>query len=105
MNSEENEVYEFLKQRPNRFVPLTEISRGLAPRLDCCHDSNWMAAILRRMEIEGWIETNPEGDYRLTRRADETTAFKKALETPGSPLGDTAIVTVSDGINKRAAAA
>jgi hypothetical protein len=104
MNSEETEVYEFLKQRPNRFVPLTEISRGLAPRLDCCHDSNWMAAILRRMEIEGWIETNPQGDHRLTRRADETTAFKKALDTPGSPLGDTAIVTV-EGVAKRAAAA
>src|SRR5262245_25577300 len=104
MNSEETEVYEFLKQRPNRFVPLTEISGGLAPRLDCCHDSNWMAAILRRMEIEGWIETNPQGDYRLTRRADETTAFKRALETPGSPLGDTAIV-ISDGLKKRAAAA
>jgi hypothetical protein len=105
MNSEETEVYEFLKQRPNRFVPLTEISRSLATRLDCCHDSNWMAAILRRMEIEGWIEANPQGDYRLTRRAEETTAFKKALETPGSPLGDTAIVTLSDGVSKRAAAA
>ena len=95
MNSEETEIYEFLKQRPRRFVPVAEISRGLSARQDFCRDRNWMIAILRRMEIEGWVEASPKGGYRLMHQPDETTSFKKAIETPGTPLGDTEIVSLA----------
>ena len=95
MNSEEKEVYEFLKLRPNRFVRVAEISKELGARQDFCRDRNWMTAILRRMEIEGWVEASPKGGYRLMHQPDETTSFKKAIETPGTPLGDTEIVSLA----------
>ena len=54
-----------------------------------------------RMEMEGWVETNEAGEYRFKRRSDETTSFKQALETPGTPLGDTAIISLEDVKNGR----
>ena len=56
------------------------------------------------MTIEGWIETNPRGDYRLKPRPDETTSFKKALESPWVPLGDTTIISLQDVTEKQAEA-
>ena len=96
MSSEESEIFEFLKKCPHRFVPVDEIVQHAGVGKDCCQDRNWVQAIIRRMEIEGWVEGNPEGEYRLKARPDETTAFRRALETPGAPLGDTAIITLED---------
>ena len=103
MNAEEREIYELLKYHPNRYLSLIEISQGAGPHKDFCQDRNWMQAILRRMEVEGWIEPNEAGEYRLKRREDETTSFKQALATPGTPLGDTAIITLDDVKKGRAA--
>jgi hypothetical protein len=105
MNIEEREIYELLKYHPNRYLSLIEIIQAAGPHKDFCQDRNWMQAILRRMEGEGWIEPNEAGEYRLKRREDETTSFKQALATPGTPLGDTAIITLDDVKDKRVDAA
>ncbi len=104
-STEENEVYELLKYQPHRYFSIIEITHGAGPHKDFCQDRNWMLAILRRMEMEGWLESNEAGEYRYKRRPDETTAFKKALETPGTPLGDTAIISIHDVQDKRSDAA
>ena len=96
MSNEETEIYELLKRLPNRFVSVTDISRSVGPRKSFNEDRLWALPILRRMELEGWVEANPFGEYRRKPLADETTSFKKALETPGMPLGDTAIIALSD---------
>ena len=104
MSNEESHLFEFLKRCPHRFVSLDEIVLRGGEEEDFCRDPNWVQAILRRMEIEGWVERNPEGEFRLKRRADETTSFKKALETPGAPLGDTTIISLADVGDDRAEA-
>jgi hypothetical protein len=104
MNSEESEMFEFLRKFPQRFVSVEEIVRMAGASKDLCQDRNWVQAILRRMEIEGWIESNPQGGYRPKARPDDTTSFLKALETPGAPLGDTAIITLEDVAEDRAGA-
>jgi hypothetical protein len=104
MSSEETEIYEFLKKCPHRFVPVDEIVQRNGANKDLGEDRNWVHAILRRMEIESWIEGNADGEYRLKARPDETTSFLKALETPGAPLGDTAIITLEDLADDRAEA-
>jgi len=96
MNTEEREIYELLKYHPNRHLSVIEIVQATGPHKDFCQDRNWMLAILRRMEGEGWVEANEAGEYRFRRRTDETTTFKQALETPGTPLGDTAIISIED---------
>jgi hypothetical protein len=105
MNIEEREIFELLKYNPNRYLSVTEITQAAGPHKDFCQDRNWMLAILRRMETEGWIEPNEAGEYRLKRREEETTSFKEALATPGAPLGDTAIITLEDVKNERVDAA
>ena len=105
MSTEETEIYEFLKRFPNRYVSLVDISKSVGPRKNFIEDRLWAQPILRRMEMEGWIESNPFGEYHLKDQPDETTTFKKALETPGLSLGDTAIVSLSDLKNDRADAA
>lgn len=105
MNTEENEIYELLKYHPHRYLSVIEITQGTGPHKDFCQDRNWLMAILRRMEMEGWIEANAEGEYRFKRKADETTSFKKAMETPGTPLADTAIISLGEVKDKRADAA
>lgn len=96
MSHEESHLFEFLKRCPHRFVSLEEIVLRGSEAEDFCRDPNWVQAILRRMEIEGWVERSPEGEFRLKRRADETTSFRQALETPGASLGDTTIISLAD---------
>lgn len=105
MSTEEHEIYELLKYHPNRYLSVIEITQAAGPHKDFCRDRNWMLSILRRMEQEGWVEANEAGEYRFKRRSDETTSFKQALETPGTPLGDTAIISLEDVKNGRVDAA
>ena len=48
------------------------------------------------MEMEGSVESNPFGEYRLKHRPEDTTTFKRALTMPGFPLGETSIITLDD---------
>ncbi len=96
MSIEESFLFEYLKKCPRRFVSLDEIATHAGQDHDFCRDRNWVQAILRRMEIEGWVEREEDGKFRLKAQPEETTSFKKALETPGAPLGDTTIISLAD---------
>ena len=96
MSNEETEIYEFLKRFSNRYVSVTDISNSVGARRNFNADRLWAQPILRRMEMEGWLEANPFGEYRVKFSSEDSTTFKKALETPGVSLGDTAIITLTD---------
>ena len=98
MSAEETEIHDFLKQFPNLFVSVLEISKRLGNRGRYDKDKVWARPVLRRMEMEGILESNPFGEYRLVLKAGENLAFKDALNAPGIsvPLGDTTIITLDD---------
>src|SRR5690242_6579832 len=105
MTTEEAEIFAFLKRFPNQFLSVGDISKSVGSRKQFNEDRNWALPTLRRMTLEGWIEVSPIGDFRAAHQSDETTSFKKALETPGAPLGDTAIICISDVQDERSKAA
>src|SRR5262245_60839559 len=105
MTTEETEIYKFLKRFPNQFVSVGDISKSVGSRKRFNEDRNWTLPILRRMAVEGWIEVSPFGEFRVAHQPEETTTFKKALETPGASLGDTAIICIEDTRQKKAGAA
>src|SRR5207247_8529787 len=78
MNADETEVYDFLKGYPGVFVSVTEISRRMGARRKFDQDRTWARPILRRMELDGTLESNDLGEYRIKKKANETTSFKKA---------------------------
>lgn len=96
MSTEENEILQFLKRFPNRYVSVTDISKCVGPRKNFNEDRCWAMPILRRLEMEGHIEASTFGDFRVKSQGDDTTHFLKALETPGMPLGDTTIISFQD---------
>jgi hypothetical protein len=100
MNAEETEIYEFLKERDNNFVSVTEISKFLGRGRRFQQDRNWARPVLRRMEVDGILESNPYGEYRIKGGAEaettEITDFKEALHKPGVSLGDTTIIRIED---------
>ena len=102
MNTEENEIYEFLKTRGSNFVSVVDISQALSRGRRFKDDRNWARPILRRMEIDGILESNPYGEYRLKEAAAEAetepepTDFIEALRKPGASLGDTTIIRIQD---------
>jgi hypothetical protein len=95
-NPEQIEIYDFLRRFPNLFVSVTEVSKNVGNRRRFNLDRYWSRPILRRMEMEGWVESNSFGEYRLKRRAEENTPFKEAINLPGMSLGDTAIITADE---------
>jgi len=95
MNIEENKILEFLRVRPNLFVSVLEISKFL-DRKKFESDRTWSRPLLRRMELEGQIEANPFGEYRVKKPEHDTNFFKQALGQPGIKLGDTTIVLLDD---------
>ena len=48
------------------------------------------------MEDEGLVERNESEEFRLRHQPDDTTEFLRALQNPGTSLGDTAIITIRD---------
>ncbi len=95
MNVEETEIFEFLKQFPRVFVSVIEISKSVGHRRNFLMDKTWARPICRRMEMEGILESNPSGEYRLKDPTSDTT-FLNALGNPDAALGDTTIITLDD---------
>jgi len=96
MNADECEIYSFLKEHANVFMSVMEISRSVGRGRRYDHDKTWARPILRRMEIDGILEANPFGEYRLLAADPGTMHFKEALKKPGAPLGDTTIIKLDD---------
>ena len=91
MNAEEQAICGFLKQYPGTFVSVTDISRRLGQQQKFKKDRAWSRPMLRRMELDGLVESNPCGEYRLKDTAGGTT-FLQALAKPNIPLGDTTLI-------------
>lgn len=99
MNAEEQQIYDLLKKDAETFVSVTEISKKLGRGRKFEEDRNWARPVLRRMEIDGLLESNPFGEYRLasgSAASSSSVDFKQALKTPGVSLGDTTIIRLED---------
>ena len=96
MNADETAVYKFLQTYPDTFVGVTEISRRLGARRKFQKDRTWARPILRRMELDGLLETNEYGEYRIKANSDGASAFKNALNQPGASLGDTTLIWLDE---------
>lgn len=96
MNADETEIYDFLKQFPNLFVSAMEVSKRVGHKRRYNNDRTWARPILRRMELDGLLESNPSGEYRLKCGVGEPPPFMIAVGTPGFSLGDTTIIKLED---------
>jgi hypothetical protein len=96
MNADELEIYDFLKGFGSNFISASEISKkvGKGRRFDI--DRTWARPILRRMEMDDILESNPFGEYRLKIATAGDLDFKQALGKPGVALGDTTIIKLED---------
>jgi hypothetical protein len=125
MNADEVRIIGFLNEFPDEFVSVIDVSRKLGKGRRYKDDRTWALPIMRRMEMDGLLETNDAGDFRVRTeyrdngkdqvkdqikdqakgskgskgtKASETKSidFKQALKTPGVSLGDTTIIRISD---------
>jgi hypothetical protein len=120
MNADEVRIIGFLNEFPDEYVSVIDVSRKLGKGRRYKEDRTWAAPIMRRMEMDGLLETNNVGDFRVrteyrdngkahdkgtstatkasTGKTTETKSidFKQALKTPGVSLGDTTIIRISD---------
>ena len=120
MNADEVRIIGFLNEFPDEYVSVVDVSRKLGKGRRYKEDRTWAAPIMRRMEMDGLLETNIAGDFRVrteyredknqakdqgkaqaketksTKTETKTIDFKQALKTPGVSLGDTTIIRISD---------
>lgn len=96
MTADETEIFNFLRDYPNLFISVTEVSKRLGHRKRFDHDRTWARPILRRMELDGTVEANAFGEYKAILKPTDTKFFKVAINVPGVPLGDTTIITLDD---------
>jgi len=101
MNADEQAICRFLEQYPGTFVSVTDISRRLGQQQKFKKDRAWSRPLLRRMELDGLVEANPCGEYRLKDTASGTT-FRQALTKPNISLGDTTIIGFIDETGEQA---
>ncbi len=96
MNAEETEIFEFLKRYGHVFVSVVEISKNVGDRRRFLCDRAWARPLLRRMEMDEVLESNPSGEYRIKGGNNNTTSFIKALARADIDLGDTTIISLDD---------
>ena len=97
LNPIEQEIFDYLKRAPLTFVSATEVSKSVGNRKWFNADRHWARPILRRLEMDGVVESNPFGEYRLSKPSDDTTTFRQALTIPGMTLANTTIVCEDSG--------
>ena len=97
MGTDETEIYNFLRSFKATYVSVTEVSRRLGARRKFNLDRAWARPILIRMEMDGVLESNEFGEFRIKNRASDTD-FKTALQSADStvPLGETTIIRLRD---------
>lgn len=97
MGTDETEIYNFLKQFRTVYVSVTEVSRRLGARRKFNVDRAWARPLLLRMEMDGMLESNEYGEFRIRNQAPDTD-FKTALLQADSsvPLGETTIIRLRD---------
>ena len=65
MDSDEREIFQFLKNRGADYVNGTEICRRAGGKRKFHEDPNWAKPILLRMEERGIIESDSQGRFRI----------------------------------------
>lgn len=97
MNADEKEIIEFLRSFREVYVSVVEVSRRLGARKRFNLDRTWARPVLMRMELDGLLESNEFGEYRLRNRTSDTN-FKEALQKADLTvsLGETTIIRLQD---------
>lgn len=96
MNTIEKDIYDLLCRYPKSYLSATEVSRSVGNRKWFHADRNWAKPLLRRLELDGWVESNAFGEYRIKRVMEGTTSFRSALHMTGVSLADTNIICLDD---------
>lgn len=96
MGCDEAEIYEFLKANAEKYFSVIEVSYRLGARRRFAEDRLWAGPILHRMHVEGLLDANQMGEFRVKENTGHTACFFKALEQPGVALEDTTIITLDD---------
>lgn len=65
MDSEEREIYYYLKSWKAEFISSREICRRAGGKRRFRHDEEWAKPVLARMLEKGIVETDAAGHYRL----------------------------------------
>jgi hypothetical protein len=65
MDSDEREIYHFLKLRNEEFIASREISRRAGGKQAFRQNAEWAKPVLLRMVERGILETDTNGHYRL----------------------------------------
>jgi hypothetical protein len=98
MSAEEYELYHYLNRTPGKFVSVYDIAKDLGGRRSFAASRDWATDCLSRLELEGLVEKNESGEYRIRHQPEDTTEFLRAIRSPGVSLGDTAIIRI-DGLS------
>jgi len=65
MDSEEREIFYFLKTRGEEFVSVKEIARRASGKKKFYDNPEWAKPLLMRMQERGVLESNGVGQYRI----------------------------------------
>lgn len=77
MDSDEREVYCFLKGQPDQFVPAISICRHAGDKHRRRESPDWAKPVLRRMQQRGILEVDAAGEYRLKPRPRDASPAKR----------------------------
>lgn len=77
MDSEEREVYYYLKAELGKFVPANAISRHAGGKHKYREAPDWARPVLLRMQERGILEVDAVGAYRLKPRPSKEATTKR----------------------------
>ena len=97
MNADEKEIFDFVESFGDLYISVGEVSHRLGTRGRYQENRLWAKPLMLRMEVEGILESNQFGEFRVKDRVTGTD-FVKAMEKPNPDidLGDTTIIKLTD---------
>ena len=79
MDDGQNAICEFLKMWPGQFVSRREICRRAGGKWRFQEDENWAVPVLHRMVVDGIVESDDSGHFRLMPKESADASNKPRL--------------------------
>jgi hypothetical protein len=79
IDSDQNDICQYLKSWPGQFVSRREICRRAGGKWRFREDENWAVPVLQRMLETRLVETNSTGHYRLVLKSLAEAKDKKRV--------------------------
>jgi len=82
MNTDDQTVLSYLESFKDQFISHTEVSKRAAGKRRFIESPDWARAVLQRLALQGVLEVNAFGQYRIKQKVEKKNEVHEKPDNP-----------------------